>query len=76
MSTDPGDNFCGGDMARIVKCPNCRRDVEWHPDNPYRPFCSQRCKLIDLGEWAREQYTVVSEEESVFSESLDVQKHF
>jgi len=28
------------------------------PDNPYRPFCSQRCKLIDLGQWATENYRI------------------
>ncbi|MEE1340565.1 MAG: DNA gyrase inhibitor YacG [Succinivibrionaceae bacterium] len=37
---------------RIVKCPTCSKDVEWSPNNPYRPFCSERCKLIDLGAWA------------------------
>lgn len=37
-----------------VKCPNCGKDVAWLPENPFRPFCCQRCKLIDLGEWASE----------------------
>jgi endogenous inhibitor of DNA gyrase (YacG/DUF329 family) len=30
----------------------CQKDVIWHPDNEHRPFCSERCKLIDFGEWA------------------------
>ncbi len=30
----------------------------WQPENPYRPFCSERCKLIDLGEWANESRTI------------------
>lgn len=34
-----------------VKCPNCERPVEWGPQSPYRPFCSERCRLIDLGGW-------------------------
>lgn len=42
----------------IVKCPTCQAAVAWLPENPYRPFCSQRCKLIDLGQWADEQYTL------------------
>ena len=36
----------------IVKCPICKKPVEWSEKNPWRPFCSERCKLIDLGEWA------------------------
>ncbi len=48
--------------TRTVPCPTCRRPVEWRPDNPYRPFCSQRCKMIDLGTWADESYRLPSEE--------------
>ena len=43
---------------RIVACPTCGKDVEWRPENTWRPFCSERCKLIDLGEWATEKYKV------------------
>jgi hypothetical protein len=32
--------------------------VAWRPDNAYRPFCSERCKQIDLGAWANEEYRV------------------
>ena len=35
----------------IVKCPTCRKPVEWSQENKFRPFCSSRCKLIDLGAW-------------------------
>ncbi|MBK8814483.1 MAG: DNA gyrase inhibitor YacG [Methylococcaceae bacterium] len=37
-----------------VKCPNCGRAVLWATENLFKPFCSERCKLIDLGEWANE----------------------
>ncbi len=37
-----------------VKCPTCRTDVVWHAASTFRPFCSDRCRLIDLGEWASE----------------------
>jgi endogenous inhibitor of DNA gyrase (YacG/DUF329 family) len=37
-----------------VKCPHCGKEVAWIPENAFRPFCCQRCKLIDLGEWASE----------------------
>ena len=44
--------------ARMVNCPQCGRTVAWDPANPYRPFCSERCKMIDLGAWASESYRV------------------
>ena len=44
--------------ARWVSCPRCDAQVVWSTENPYRPFCSERCKLIDLGDWAMERYRV------------------
>lgn len=43
---------------RQVKCPQCGRLILYTPENPYRPFCSERCRLIDLGEWASESYRI------------------
>lgn len=43
-----------------VKCPICRAPVSWE-GNPHRPFCSERCKLIDLGAWAEEKYRIPGE---------------
>jgi uncharacterized protein len=43
---------------RTVRCPQCGTAVEWTPESRYRPFCSQRCKMIDLGAWAAEAYRV------------------
>ncbi len=40
-----------------VSCPQCRKKVAWH-GNPFRPFCSERCKLIDLGKWAEGEYSI------------------
>lgn len=37
-----------------IACPTCGKKNTWQPENPFKPFCSDRCKLIDLGEWARE----------------------
>jgi endogenous inhibitor of DNA gyrase (YacG/DUF329 family) len=45
-------------MAPIVDCPVCGRRTEFAPANRWRPFCSQRCKLIDLGEWATGGYAI------------------
>ena len=41
-----------------VDCPTCGRRVQWTPTSRFRPFCSERCKLVDLGAWATEQYAV------------------
>jgi len=43
---------------RWVACPQCGKPVEWTPQNRFRPFCSERCKLVDLGSWATEAYRV------------------
>jgi endogenous inhibitor of DNA gyrase (YacG/DUF329 family) len=47
--------------SRIVACPTCRRALVWSENNAYRPFCSERCRLIDLGEWASEGRRVAGE---------------
>jgi endogenous inhibitor of DNA gyrase (YacG/DUF329 family) len=42
--------------------------VRWEPASEFRPFCSERCKMIDLGEWASETYRLPAQEESPDSE--------
>jgi uncharacterized protein len=44
-----------------VKCPNCKKHVSWTSEYPFRPFCCERCKLIDLGEWAMEEKVIPGE---------------
>ena len=46
-----------------VPCPRCGQPALFAPENKWRPFCSQRCKLIDLGQWASESYRVPVEGE-------------
>ncbi len=46
----------------VVSCPQCKNEVPWNNDSPYRPFCSERCKLIDLGQWATESYRIPQSE--------------
>ena len=41
-----------------VACPTCSKPVAWTEAQAFRPFCSERCKLIDLGAWATERYRV------------------
>jgi endogenous inhibitor of DNA gyrase (YacG/DUF329 family) len=55
--------------TRVVNCPRCGAPVEWSSASPWRPFCSQRCKVIDLGAWATERYRVPVEEEPEDPES-------
>jgi endogenous inhibitor of DNA gyrase (YacG/DUF329 family) len=50
------------DKPKLVNCPQCGAPTPWSAANPYRPFCSERCKLIDLGAWASESYRVPVDE--------------
>jgi endogenous inhibitor of DNA gyrase (YacG/DUF329 family) len=45
-----------------IRCPMCKRMTTWE-ENPWRPFCSERCKLLDLGAWASEKYRVPGKKE-------------
>jgi endogenous inhibitor of DNA gyrase (YacG/DUF329 family) len=45
-------------MPKRLRCPTCKRDIEWSEQFPYRPFCSERCRLIDLGAWLSEQHAI------------------
>jgi uncharacterized protein len=47
-------------MTTFVDCPQCGLKLEWTAENRYRPFCSARCKQIDLGTWAEEKYVIPS----------------
>jgi len=49
-------------------CPQCKKPTSWS-DNPNRPFCQERCKLIDLGAWADESYCVATND-TPFSDEL------
>ncbi|HVF56573.1 MAG TPA: DNA gyrase inhibitor YacG [Pyrinomonadaceae bacterium] len=57
-----------------MKCPNCGKPAEWK-DNPSRPFCSERCKLIDFGAWANEEYAVPAEERPPALEEVNQSPH-
>jgi len=55
---------------RIGKCPICRKEAPWQ-DNPYRPFCSARCRTLDLGAWASDTYRILGEKAEQMSSSDD-----
>lgn len=48
-------------MQRTFPCPRCGQSSSWE-GNEFRPFCSERCKLIDLGAWANEDYKLPTED--------------
>ncbi len=47
--------------TKVVRCPQCGGDSIYASSNPYRPFCSERCKNLDLGAWASESFRVPTE---------------
>lgn len=49
-------------MAPRVDCPTCGRKAEFSTANPWRPFCSERCKTVDLGAWASGKYVIAGNE--------------
>jgi len=48
-------------VERRVPCPTCQRPAVYGPRNPWRPFCSERCRSADLGAWASERFRVPAE---------------
>ncbi len=59
-------------MPREVSCPRCGRRHEWE-GNPFRPFCSERCKMIDFGGWLEERNAIPGEPAEIPDE--DISKH-
>ena len=60
-------------MVSVVKCPTCAKEVKWEASSTFRPFCSERCKLIDLGAWAAEEHVIAGDpvDNEVFSGDVD-----
>ena len=54
----------------IVKCPHCGKETEFK-GNEFRPFCSERCKLLDFGEWADERFAIPTESIQLTDEDID-----
>lgn len=49
-------------LTRKVNCPTCQKIVAWTAENKHRPFCCERCKLIDFGDWATEKHVIPGNE--------------
>jgi endogenous inhibitor of DNA gyrase (YacG/DUF329 family) len=54
----------------IVKCPTCGERVKYE-DNEFRPFCSERCKLLDFGAWAEEEYNLPAESSELSEQDIE-----
>lgn len=59
------------DNKNQISCPHCGQKNTWQNENRYRPFCSARCKLIDLGAWAEEEHRIPSESSGTDIENED-----
>ena len=55
---------------KISRCPQCNKSCRMDRANPYRPFCCERCKMLDLGDWLNEEH-VISEAAGPWSDSED-----
>jgi len=55
----------------MVKCPTCGRSIEWSDQSPFRPFCSERCRVIDLGAWLTEKHVIPSDDTETAPEGPD-----
>jgi uncharacterized protein len=58
-------------MPASVKCPTCGRSVVWTDQSPFRPFCSERCRLVDLGAWFSEQRSIPDKTQAEEWEAAD-----
>ena len=53
-----------------LQCPTCRTETVWE-ENPHRPFCSARCKNVDLAAWADEEYRIAGDDAPPTGESTE-----
>lgn len=61
-------------MPTTVKCPTCSDEVVWSTESEFRPFCSKRCQLIDLGEWANESNAIAQAPQVSDMSEADLEK--
>jgi endogenous inhibitor of DNA gyrase (YacG/DUF329 family) len=59
-----------------VACPNCAAQVTWSSEQPWRPFCSERCRLIDLGSWLDESNRIPAEQQAPAAPTAEDDSHF
>ncbi|MDO6681305.1 DNA gyrase inhibitor YacG [Oceanobacter sp. 5_MG-2023] len=57
-ATPTTSHSAANDAVLAVECPTCQKSVPWTAASRFRPFCCERCQLIDLGEWASESHRI------------------
>ena len=65
----------GASRERTVACPRCGAECVFAPSNPFRPFCSERCKLIDMGAWASGSYAIEGDLKDLHPDAADDSDH-
>jgi len=62
-------------MAMFIKCPQCNADFDVSIPSKHKPFCSERCKLIDLGAWADGTYSIPAEDSPMSEQVTGAQEY-
>jgi uncharacterized protein len=62
------------DKKQKIICPICKKETTWE-NNVFRPFCSERCRLVDLGSWASEDYRIAGEKKVLSDEDRGENNH-
>lgn len=62
-------------MVRTIACPTCGKPVPWTEDSRWRPFCSERCRLIDLGDWIDERHRIGGTEDDDAAPDAERERH-
>ncbi len=57
--------------APRVRCPTCQRELTWSDEFPWRPFCSERCRMVDLGAWFAEGRAITGDPEDALKKDED-----
>jgi endogenous inhibitor of DNA gyrase (YacG/DUF329 family) len=60
--------------GKKTRCPICKKEAAWD-NNPFRPFCSERCRIMDLGTWASEGYRIAGEKKEISGEDSEVKNN-
>lgn len=61
--------------TKIIKCPNCKKEFNYY-DSKFRPFCSERCKLVDLGHWFAEDFGIAAEKPLEEEDLIEIEKSY
>ena len=61
----------GENKILVIKCPTCKKEAFYSDENPFRPFCSEKCRLIDLSQWFEEDYSIAGDDAVSLEDSYE-----